>query len=159
MRFISNLKRAACASKQDKLVLATILYVYPPYIHDPQVDQFGDFYFCTFLLISGYLVKLLLEVLIVPLSRILAVIGQSCKVHIFWEGHKNMTKSPNFLWQNGLLSKFFSKIFDLSELQLTSHALNYNLPYCQGSSSQIKSITQPLLLLAGWKGSLGTCSR
>ena len=31
--------------------------------------------------------------------------------------------------------------------------------YCQGSSSQIKSITQPLLLLAGWEGSLGTCSR
>ena len=27
------------------------------------------------------------------------------KVHIFWEGHKNMTKSPNFFWQNGLLSK------------------------------------------------------
>ena len=34
------------------------------------------------------------------------------KVHIFWEGHKNMTKSPNFFWQNGLLSKFFSKFFD-----------------------------------------------
>ena len=31
--------------------------------------------------------------------------------------------------------------------------------YCQGSSSQIKSITQPLPLLAGWEGSLGTCSR
>jgi hypothetical protein len=26
----------------------------------------------------------------------------------------------------------------------------------QGSSSQIKPITQPLLLLAGWEGSLGT---
>ena len=26
--------------------------------------------------------------------------------------------------------------------------------YCQGSSSQIKSITQPLPLLAGWEGSL-----
>jgi hypothetical protein len=25
----------------------------------------------------------------------------SCiKVHIFWESHKNMTKSPNFFWQN-----------------------------------------------------------
>ena len=34
------------------------------------------------------------------------------KVHMFWEGHKNMTKSPNFFWQNGLLSKFFSKFFD-----------------------------------------------
>jgi hypothetical protein len=31
--------------------------------------------------------------------------------------------------------------------------------YCQGSSSQIKSITQPPALLAGWEGSLGTCSR
>ena len=31
--------------------------------------------------------------------------------------------------------------------------------YCQGSSSQIKSITQPLPLLAGWEESLGTCSR
>jgi hypothetical protein len=31
--------------------------------------------------------------------------------------------------------------------------------YCQGSSRQIKSITQPLPLLAGWEGSLGTCSR
>ena len=31
--------------------------------------------------------------------------------------------------------------------------------YCQGSSSQIKSINQPLPLLAGWEGSLGTCSR
>ena len=31
---------------------------------------------------------------------------------------------------------------------------------CQASSSssQIKSITQPLALLAGWEGSLGTCS-
>ena len=28
--------------------------------------------------------------------------------------------------------------------------------YCQGSSSQIKSITQPLPLLAGWEGSLYT---
>ena len=36
----------------------------------------------------------------------------SAKVHKFWEGHKNMTKSPNFFWQNGLLSKFFSKFFD-----------------------------------------------
>ena len=26
--------------------------------------------------------------------------------------------------------------------------------YCQGSSSQIKSITQPLPLLASWEGSL-----
>ena len=31
--------------------------------------------------------------------------------------------------------------------------------YCQASSSQIKSITQPLPLLASWRGSLGTCSR
>ena len=29
--------------------------------------------------------------------------------------------------------------------------------YCQGSSSQIKSITQPLPLLAGWEGSLCIC--
>ena len=29
--------------------------------------------------------------------------------------------------------------------------------YCQGSSSQIKSITQPLPLLGSQKGSLGTC--
>ena len=28
--------------------------------------------------------------------------------------------------------------------------------YCQGSSSQIKSVTQPLLLLASWEGSLST---
>ena len=28
--------------------------------------------------------------------------------------------------------------------------------YCQDSSSQIKSITQPLPLLAGWEGSPGT---
>ena len=34
--------------------------------------------------------------------------------------------------------------------------------YCQASSSQFKpvqSITQPPTLLAGWEGSLGTCSR
>ena len=31
--------------------------------------------------------------------------------------------------------------------------------YCQGSPSQIKSITQPLPLQAGWEGSLGKCSR
>jgi hypothetical protein len=31
--------------------------------------------------------------------------------------------------------------------------------YCQGSSSQIKPITQPPALLAGWEASLGTCSR
>ena len=30
--------------------------------------------------------------------------------------------------------------------------------YCQASSSQIKSITQPPALLTGWEGSLGTCS-
>jgi hypothetical protein len=29
--------------------------------------------------------------------------------------------------------------------------------YCQASSSQIKYITQPPALLAGWEGSLGTC--
>ena len=31
--------------------------------------------------------------------------------------------------------------------------------YCQASSSQFFSITQPLTLLAGWEGSLGRCSR
>jgi hypothetical protein len=31
--------------------------------------------------------------------------------------------------------------------------------YCQASSSQIKLITQPLAVLAGWEGSLGTSSR
>ena len=31
--------------------------------------------------------------------------------------------------------------------------------YCQASSSQFVSITQPLTSLAGWEGSLGTCSR
>ena len=31
--------------------------------------------------------------------------------------------------------------------------------YCQGSSSQKKTITQPPALLVGWVGSLGTCSR
>ena len=32
--------------------------------------------------------------------------------------------------------------------------------YCQGSSSQKNQFyTQPLALLAGWEGSLGTCSR
>ena len=31
--------------------------------------------------------------------------------------------------------------------------------YCQASSSQLFSIIHPLTLLAGWKGSLGTCSR
>ena len=31
--------------------------------------------------------------------------------------------------------------------------------YCQASSSQKKSITQPAPLLPGWEGSLGTCSR
>ena len=30
--------------------------------------------------------------------------------------------------------------------------------YCQASSSQIKSITQPFALLAGLEGSLGACS-
>ena len=29
--------------------------------------------------------------------------------------------------------------------------------YCQASSSQFFSITQPLMLLAGWEGNLGTC--
>jgi hypothetical protein len=28
---------------------------------------------------------------------------------------------------------------------------------CQASLSQIKSITQPLAVLASWEGSLGTC--
>ena len=31
--------------------------------------------------------------------------------------------------------------------------------YFQASSNQLFSITQPLPLLAGWEGSLGTCSR
>ena len=30
--------------------------------------------------------------------------------------------------------------------------------YFQASSSKFQSITQPPLLLAGWEGSLGTCS-
>ena len=31
--------------------------------------------------------------------------------------------------------------------------------YCQGSSSQIKTFTEPSTLLAGWEGSVGTCGR
>jgi hypothetical protein len=50
-------------------------------------------------------------------------------------------------------------LFVVKEIKMILRLFLVIAMYCQGSSSQIKSITQPLPLLAGWKGSLGTCSR
>ena len=47
----------------------------------------------------------------------------------------------------------------IKEIQIKLRLFLVIAMYCQGSSSQIKSITQPPALLAGWEGSLGTCSR
>ena len=47
----------------------------------------------------------------------------------------------------------------LKEIQIILRLFLVIAMYCQASSSQFFSITQPLTLLAGWEGSLGTCSR
>ena len=57
------------------------------------------------------------------------------------------------------LFKKASKDIATKEIQIILRLFLVIAMYCQGSSSQIKSITQPLPLLAGWEGSLGTCSR
>ena len=44
----------------------------------------------------------------------------------------------------------------IKEIQIITRLFLVIAMYCQGSSSQIKPITQPPLLLAGWEGSLGT---
>ena len=44
----------------------------------------------------------------------------------------------------------------IKEIQIIPRLFLFIAMYCQDSSSQIKPITQPPLLLAGWEGSLGT---
>ena len=51
------------------------------------------------------------------------------------------------------------KIGQIKEIKIILRLFLVMAMYCQGSSSQIKSITQPSALLAGWEASLGTCSR
>ena len=41
----------------------------------------------------------------------------------------------------------------IMEIQIILRLFLVIAMYCQGSSSQIESITQPPLLLAGWQGS------
>ena len=45
---------------------------------------------------------------------------------------------------------------DIKEIKMILRLFQVIAMYCQASSSQIKSITQPPMLLAGWEGSLGT---
>ena len=47
----------------------------------------------------------------------------------------------------------------IKEIQIILRLFLVIAMYCQGSSSQIESITQPPPRLAGWEGSLGTFSR
>ena len=47
----------------------------------------------------------------------------------------------------------------IKEIQIIFRLFLVIAMYCQASSSQMKSITQPPTLLAGWEGSLGTCSK
>jgi hypothetical protein len=99
-----------------------------------------------------------------------------------WTNPRNF---HNFYWELGILKNsfffelailkifcqnfFFLFLLNLHENQSKLHGYQgYKkilmlflviAMYCQGSSSQKTSITQPLPLLAGWEGSLGTCSR
>ena len=63
------------------------------------------------------------------------------------------------------MRNFFSDIIDgphyivCKEIQIILRLFLAIAMYCQASSSQFQSITQPPALLAGWEGSLGTCSR
>ena len=57
----------------------------------------------------------------------------------------------------GVLDPLFDREF--KEIEMILGLFLVIAMYCQGSSSQIKSITQPLPLLASWEGSLGICSR
>ena len=58
------------------------------------------------------------------------------------------------------IKPFFNQEVVIQEIEMILRLFLVTAMYCQGSSSQQKkSIIQPLLLLAGWEGSLGTCSR
>ena len=46
-----------------------------------------------------------------------------------------------------------------NEIQIILRLFLVVAMYCQGGSRQMKSLTQPFQLLAGWEGSVGTCSR
>ena len=60
-------------------------------------------------------------------------------------------------WLNHMMN--ISKASISKEIKIILRLFLVIALYCQGSSSQLKSITQPLPLLTGWEGSLGTCSR
>ena len=61
-----------------------------------------------------------------------------------------LSVAPSYVWLCALQIKEIQKILRLFLVIAMC---------CQASSSQLKSITQPLRLLAGWEGILGTCSR
>ena len=53
----------------------------------------------------------------------------------------------------------YQALIAIMDIQIILKLLLVLAMYCQASSSQMKSITQPPALLGGWVGSLGTCSR
>ena len=69
-----------------------------------------------------------------------------------------LLKEPNLPEQNFLSGKSLVLI-SIKDIQIILRLFLVIAMYCQASSSQFFSITQPLPLLAGWEGSLGTCSR
>ena len=54
--------------------------------------------------------------------------GQNHKVHKFWEGQKNMTKSPNFFWRYQVISIFFWRF--RQNLVAFSGNMNFKIRNC-----------------------------
>ena len=54
--------------------------------------------------------------------------------------------------------KKYPCVVGIKEFEMIHRLFLVMAMYCQGSSSQIKPITQPLALLDGWEASLGTFS-
>ena len=76
---------------------------------------------------------------------------------IFWS-----SQTETALWitpgGNGIIAAWKQMSGDkIKEIQIILRLFLVITMYCQGSSSQMKSITQPLPMLDGCEGSLGTC--
>ena len=79
----------------------------------------------------------------------------------YWPfSHLTAFQLPSMLWFVNLQSfPLYNLHQSTKEIKIVLRLILLIAMYCQGSSSQIKPITLPLLLLAGWEGSLGTYSR
>ena len=61
--------------------------------------------------------------------------------------------------KGGKFSKIIFYILKSKEIEMIHRLFRVIAMYCQASSTAVQLITKPPTLLAGWEGSLGTCSR